>query len=314
MAVEPPGPAGLNTNFDVYVRIAAAPTPYWGYNSVLKWIPDPVTPGMVGFVGHDYLEEGGLFSLCGPAVVGTDKISSGCSRFSGTTNSPVRTDRITLQCTEEGLVHLHLVASGEAALFTATLGSGGTVIPTGLTDAVVNCVPCIDRLGDTSCDDPVNDPDDDGCTTVEETALNGGDSSPFDATINGWYDVCDMPVPAKPDAAGANGPKDKVVDMRDVLAVLFYAFTEPTGICGDNPNSNGVDYDCVKGVDLDGDTDDDAAYSHGIPEGQKYDRTAGLNPDPVTAVDPCGPPDNVIDMRDVLAVLAQAFVVDCSGP
>ena len=39
----------------------------------------------------------------------------------------------------------------------------------------------------------------------------------------------------------------------DVLAVLFYAFTEPTGACGDNPNANGVDYDCVKGVDLDGD-------------------------------------------------------------
>ena len=99
-----------------------------------------------------------------------------------------------------------------------------------------------------------------------------------------------------------------------MLAVLFYAFTEPSGACGDNPNVNGVDYDCVKGVDLDGDTDDDAPYSHGIPEGEKYDRSPGLGPDPVTGIDPCGRPDLVIDIRDVLAVLAQAFVVDCSAP
>jgi hypothetical protein len=163
-------------------------------------------------------------------------------------------------------------------------------------------------LGNTSCEDPANDPDDDGCTTAEETALG----SVFDPTLDGWYDVCDMPVPAKPDAEGANGVRDKVIDIRDVLAVLFYAFTEPSGVCGDNPNANGVDYDCAKGVDLDGDTDDDAAYSHGIPEGQKYDRSAGLDPDSGTGVDPCGPPNGVVDIRDVLAVLAQAFDVDCS--
>jgi hypothetical protein len=172
---------------------------------------------------------------------------------------------------------------------------------------------CIDRLGDTSCDDPVDDPDDDGCTITEETALG----SVFDGTAAGWYDVYDVPVPARPDTgpgSGANGTRDEVVDIRDVLAVLLYAFAGPSGACGDNPNVNGVDYDCVKGVDLDGDTDDDAPYSHGIPEGQKYDRSAGLGPDPVTGIDPAGPPDNVVDIRDVLAILAQAFVVDCSGP
>jgi hypothetical protein len=163
-------------------------------------------------------------------------------------------------------------------------------------------------LGDTSCEDPVNDPDDDGCTIADEAALGHA----FDPTANGWYDVYDVPVPARADAEGSNGKKDKVVDMRDVLGVLMYVFTTPTGICGDNPNSNGVDYDCVKGVDLDGDTDDDAAYSHGIPEGVKYDRTAGLDPDPETGVDPSGPPDDVIDIRDMLAVLAQSFVVSCS--
>ena len=136
--------------------------------------------------------------------------------------------------------------------------------------------------------------------------------SVFDPTASGWYDAYDVPVPAREDAAGANGTRDKVVDVRDVLAVMFYAFAEPTASCGDNPNSNGVDYDCVKGVDLDGDTDDDAPYSHGIVEGLKYDRSPGPGPDVVTGVDPAGPPDNVVDIRDVLAVLAQAFVVDCS--
>jgi len=67
-------------------------------------------------------------------------------------------------------------------------------------------------------------------------------------------------------------------------------------------------------VDLDGDTDNDIPPPlHNIPEGQKYDRSAGPGPDLVTGVDPAGPPDNVVDIRDVLAVLAQGFVVDCSG-
>jgi hypothetical protein len=175
---------------------------------------------------------------------------------------------------------------------------------------------CIDRLGDTACDDPVNDPDDDGCTTAEEAALG----SVFDPTAAGWYDVYDVPVPAKPDTgpgSGANGPRNGLVDMRDVLAVLFYAFTEENASfpgCGDNPNSNGVDYDCVKGVDLNGDSTDDVGTSHNIKEGVKYDRSAGLGPDPVTGIDPAGPPNDVVDIRDVLATLAQAFVVDCSGP
>jgi hypothetical protein len=174
---------------------------------------------------------------------------------------------------------------------------------------------CIDRLGDTACDDPVNDPDDDGCTVAEEAALG----SVFDTSASGWYDVYDVPVPAKCDSAtgcpagalvGANGKRDKVVDMRDVLATLFYAFAQDNG----PPNANGVDYDSIKGVDLNGDSTDDAGTSHNIKEGLKYDRSAGLGPDPVTGIDPAGPPNNVVDIRDVLGALAQAFVVNCSGP
>ncbi len=161
---------------------------------------------------------------------------------------------------------------------------------------------CVDRGGDTSCADPANDPDDDGCMTAEETAL--GDN--FDPTA--WYDVYDVPVPAKPDADGANGSRNKVIDIGDVLAVLFYTFADDNG----PPNANGVDYDSIKGWDGDGDSVNDASPIHDIEEGLKYDRSPGLGPSGDTGVDPAGPPNGVIDTGDVLAALAQAFLVDCS--
>ncbi len=163
--------------------------------------------------------------------------------------------------------------------------------------------PCTDREGDTQCDEPSTDPDDDGCTTAEETAL--GDNFDGDA----WYDVYDVPVPAKADASGANGSRNKVIDIGDVLAVLFYAFADDNG----GPNANGVDYDSIKGWDGDGDSVNDADPIHDIEEGQKYDRSPGLGPSGDTGKDPAGAPNGSIDIGDVLAVLAQAFVVDCSG-
>jgi hypothetical protein len=97
--------------------------------------------------------------------------------------------------------------------------------------------------------------------------------------------------------------------MRDVLAVLFYAFAEPAGECGDNPNANGVDYDCDKGTDTNGDTVADVPPD-GVPDGGDYDRSPSTAPNPPWDA---GPPNQVVDIRDVLAVLAQ-FGLDCSGP
>ncbi|MDH5201311.1 MAG: hypothetical protein OEW93_10515, partial [Candidatus Bathyarchaeota archaeon] len=134
----------------------------------------------------------------------------------------------------------------------------------------------------------------------EETAMG------FDP-LNYW-DFYDVPVPAYPDPT-PNGPRNKVMDISDVLAVLLYVFADEGG----PPNANGVSYDSDKGVDTDGDTVADIPPD-GVPDGRDYDRTPGLDPDPVTGIDPAGPPNGVIDIGDVLAVLAQAFVVDCSGP
>jgi hypothetical protein len=159
---------------------------------------------------------------------------------------------------------------------------------------------CIDRLGDTECDDPVNDPDDDGCSTAQEVGMG------FDP--GAWYDFYDVPVPAKPDSgpgSGANGVRNKAVTMADVLAVLFYMGTST----GHPPNANGVSYDSIKGVDEDGDTTDDAPYSHEIPEGQKYDRSPSAEPNPPWNA---GPPNGAISAADVLAALIQAGL-DCGA-
>jgi len=164
---------------------------------------------------------------------------------------------------------------------------------------------CLDRLGDTSCENPTDDPDDDGCVGAEELAMGFGPTA--------WYDFYDVPVPAKPDAgpgSGANGIRDKGVVMDDVLAVLFYVNTYD-GDAGDPPNPNGVRYDTIKGVDLDGDTSNDIALPlHQIKEGVKYDRSPGPLPNPPWEA---GPPDGAVTMDDVLAALAQSGL-DCTGP
>jgi len=114
-----------------------------------------------------------------------------------------------------------------------------------------------------------------------------------------WYDFYDVSVPAVPDMT-SNGPRNQVVDMGDVLGVLFYVFADDNG----PPNGNGVDYDSVKGsCDWNADTTPDE-------EGLCYDRSPGPEPNPPWDA---GPPNGVIDMGDVLAALGQ-FGLDCSGP
>jgi hypothetical protein len=141
------------------------------------------------------------------------------------------------------------------------------------------------------------DHDGDGCFASEEQRLGFNEGRA--------YDLFDVPVSARADPA-PNGAKNQVVDIGDVLAVLFYAFADEGG----PPNANGADYDSDKGVDTNGDTVADI-LPNGIPDGAEYDRSPGAQPNPPWDA---GPPNGVIDIGDVLGVLAQAFVVDCSGP
>ncbi len=142
-----------------------------------------------------------------------------------------------------------------------------------------------------------DDSDGDGCVDSRENSIG---LDPLDP-----YDFYDVPVPARADPA-PNGSRNTLVDMGDALAVSFYLFSEEGG----PPNANGVSYDSDKGNDTDGDTVADVPPDS-VPDGLGYDRSPGQGVDPVTGIDPAGPPDGVVDVRDFLAVLAQ-FGVDCS--
>ena len=133
------------------------------------------------------------------------------------------------------------------------------------------------------------DTDGDGCVDGREVSIGFNPLLP--------YDVFDVPVPTNPDPI-PNGSRDKTVNMSDVLAVLFYA---PSGE-NKPPNTNGVDYDSVKG----------SCFIGGIQEkeGVCYDRRPGPPPDPPADA---GLPDGAVNITDVLVVLAQAGL-DCSGP
>jgi len=158
----------------------------------------------------------------------------------------------------------------------------------------------LDELSDgyevlTFATDPLlPDTDYDGCADGEELEIS------LDPLA--WYDFYDVPVPAYPDAT-PNGPRNKVIDIGDVLAVLFYVFADEGG----PPNANGVSYDSLKDGDWNGDTVVDANDRVGL----RYDRTPGSEPNPPWDA---GPPNGVIDIGDVLACQAQAFVLDCTAP
>ncbi len=129
----------------------------------------------------------------------------------------------------------------------------------------------------------VNDTDADGCADGEDVWWG------LDPTA--WYDFYDVPVPANTDPT-PNGPRNRVVNMGDVLAVLFYTFADDNG----PPNANGVGYDS----DKDGDT---------VEDGITYDRSPGLPPNPPWEA---GLPNGVIDLGDALSALAQVGM-DCTG-
>jgi len=174
------------------------------------------------------------------------------------------------------------VARGEAVIYTRIAYPD---ITTDLADAEITCAGASDDDGD-------------GCVDAEE-ALGAlppkpGSSGAFDPLA--WYDFYDVPVPARADPA-ANGVKDGAVSLGDLGAVLFYTGSSPSGACGDNPNGNGVDYDCDKDSD-------------GRADGLDYDRTASAAPNPPWDA---GPPDTGISFQDVGVVLRQAGF-DCSGP
>jgi hypothetical protein len=266
-----------------------------------------------------FLGSSGRSVTCVEPILATSFVQWACGTLYPTPLGPTGSGvvaRVTFQPGAQGDV------STELTLSTILADLQGNPQPHADQGATVTV---LDPLGDTDGDglsngdeltvygtDPLNpDTDGDGCADSEDLALG------FDP-LDPW-DVYDVPVPAKCDVStgcpsgspvGANGTKNNVVNMQDVMAVLFYGFTQRSGACGDNPNTNRVDYDCDKGVDTNGDTVADIPPD-GVADGLAYDRTVSAEPNPPWDA---GPPNGVVNMIDVGAAMAQVFVVNCSGP
>ena len=274
------------------------PPGYWGYDLVilmdtnLAFVPTSDETGDTIPESWNYVNDGS-HGMSTHAVVNQDgqKLQGGAARPNSTmTTFAGEIVHASFRCTapdgpgpdDDGT--LHLVAHGEAVVYTQLVVVAGQIFAD-LADAEITCAG-------------VSDDDGDGCVDAEEVvgALppKPGSTGAFDPLA--WYDFYDVPVPARADPA-ANGVKDGAVSLGDLGAALFYVGAAPSGACGDNPNGNGVDYDCDKDSD-------------GRADGLDYDRTASAAPNPPWDA---GPPDGVITMTDLGVVQAQVGL-DCSGP
>jgi hypothetical protein len=144
--------------------------------------------------------------------------------------------------------------------------------------------------------------DGDGCTDVQEVPPGAGYATPgarggFDP--HNYWDLYDVPVPANSDPA-PNGPRNRAVNVQDVVGVLKYVGTFSNG-----PSNGKVDYDSLK----DGDWNGDTVMNDYDKVGLRYDRSPspGLNP-PWDA----GPPSGAINVSDVVTVLHQVGI-SCIG-
>jgi parallel beta-helix repeat protein len=161
-------------------------------------------------------------------------------------------------------------------------GSGDSIIPgDGSTiDASLFLTAPVVGCPNPSVFDP--DTDGDGCSDGEEVGLNhllGGDRDP----LSPW-DFFDVPTGALT-VGSPGGTRNKVVNINDVIAIVFYIGTFNNGPA----NTNGVDYD----TDLN---------SNLSKDGREYDRTPSM-----TVGKPwrSGPPNGAVSINDAIVALNQ---------
>lgn len=301
------GPAPVGTTVDVYVSVDWATTSYQGFDTIIEYDGSVALFSSVEWQWGDpcLIPEGCWYD--DDVGGGLRQTSGGGGRSAGPVLQTGAVAWLKYQCVGEGVTVLRLVPP-PSPHGTTTLAPGGITIPTGLVGGYIVCeappptetptptptatsTPTATATA-TATPTPCPDSDGDGCDDCSEQSMG------LDPLA--WYDFYDVPVPAQADMT-PNGPRNQLVDTADVLGVLFYVFADDEG----PPNTNGVDYDSVKGsCDWNGDTTADE-------EGRCYDRTPGAEPSPPFEA---GPPNGVIDIGDVLAALVQAFVIDCSNP
>jgi hypothetical protein len=284
---------GIGDTFDVSVNVTRAGLAYNGYQAKAQFNPGILQFQWVDPNGVQYSGLGGM-SLDADAVVAADNVFAGSALESGETTATGQAHLLRFQCVGEGTSPLHLMTLGEEPIFgSTTIAPLGDMIPTDLKDAEVTCASVIDADGD-------------GCVNLEEMAgappPKPGATGAYDP--NNPYDFYDVPVPVRADPA-PNGPKDQGVNMQDVVVVLAYVGTSADS----GPNSRGLGYNSDKGVDTNGDGVAEIPPD-GVPDGRDFDRSPGPLPNPPYDA---GPPDDFVNMQDVVVVLAQVGL-DCSGP
>jgi hypothetical protein len=309
--------SGSRDPFGVDIVITGAGTAYQGYQYYLEW-----DPAVLAYDSQTNLSPSGL-TLCAAPTTTLATVYAGCARQSGTITFTGPVNTVNMHCVGEGTSSLHLRTLAEhASLGTSTIGRFGVFIDTALADASVTCqavpppsptptptntlTPTVTRTPTATATPTFTrtptptltptplpiDSDADGCRDGEELVMG------YDP-LNGW-DFFDVPVPATMDP-NPSGSRDHVIDIRDVLAVLYYA----GATSGGPPNGNGVSYDSLKDGDWNGDTVVDAGDRTGL----RYDRTTSADPNPPWEV---GPPDGTVAVTDVLASLAQSGLI-CLG-
>jgi hypothetical protein len=309
--------------FDVSINVTRAASAYQGYQAKLLFDDGMIvfvpTTDLTGDTVNESWTYTGLGSMTLNAAVTqidgdgdtiTDSLYGFSARTPGTTSATGQAVVVRLRCVTTGASALHLVTLSEDPAFGTTTGDQlGFSISTSLADASVTCqaptptstptrtatptatstptktptITSTPTVTPTRTPTPILvDSDGDGCADLTETERG------FDYLTS--FDFFDVPVPSRLDPA-PNGARDRVVNVSDVLGVLFYVGTAENDV----PNSNGVDYDS----DKNGDTTKD---------GRDYDRSPGPLPSPPWDA---GPPDGAVNMVDVLAVLAEVGM-DCS--
>jgi hypothetical protein len=328
-SVDPTRTVNGTDTFNVDIDITTAGQAYQGYQYALQW-----NPSVLAYNSQTNLSPDGM-SLCSPLTVTADAVYGGCARSSGTSTFTGAVNTVTLHCVANASSPLHLITLAEDPDFgNTTLGIGGVMIDTDLTDASVTCegVPgptptATSTPTPTFTPLPTATPTSTPTPTITNTpTITPTPTDTPTATATPLYSPTPTATPRPIDDSDGDGCVNVLEssmgfnssDPYDFFDVPVPANADPTPngtrdktiTMGDvlavlryvgtfdgdggSPNPKGVAYDSDK-------------MGAGTKAGLDYDRSPGPPPSPPWDA---GPPNGAVTMADVLTVLAQVGL-DC---